>query len=138
MTDDSRRRFLAWFSGSAAGATLLPGVLWAQLQQGGAARVTPAMLQGALALSGLSFSEDEQKAMIAGLNRNLSNYDELRALKIPNDVQPPMYFSSLVPGMKVNRTREPLRFSAPVVKRPANLEEVAFWPVAHLAQLVKS
>src|SRR6185503_18499651 len=64
--------------------------------------------------------------------------DELRALKIPNDIQPPMYFSSLVPGMKVNRTREPLRFSAPAVKRPANLEEVAFWPVTHLAQLVKS
>ena len=138
MTEDSRRRFLAWFSGSAAGATLLPGVLWAQLQQSGASRVTPAMLQGALALSGLSFSEDEQKAMIAGLNRNLSNYDELRALKIPNDIQPPMYFSSLVPGMKVNRTREPLRFSTPAVKRPANLEEVAFWPVTHLAQLVKS
>src|SRR5689334_12977066 len=40
--------------------------------------------------------------------------------------------------MKVNRTREPLRFSTPSVKRPANLEDAAFWPVTHLAQLVKS
>src|SRR5262245_9075708 len=138
MTDDSRRRFLAFFSGSAAGASLLPGVLWAQLQQGGASRVTPDMLKGALAISGLTFSDDEQKAMIAGLNRNLTNYEELRALKIPNDVQPPMYFSAIVPGMKVNRTREPLRFSAPSVKRPTNLEDAAFWPVTHLAAMLKS
>ena len=41
--------------------------------------------------------------------------------------------SSIVPGMKVNRTRElPLHFSTPVVKRPANLEDVAFWPVVQL------
>ena len=138
MTEDSRRRFLAFFSGSAAGASLLPGVLWAQLQQGGASRVTIEMLQGALAISGLSFTEEEQKAMIAGLNRSLTNYEELRTLKIPNDVQPPMYFSAIVPGMKVNRTREPLRFSTPSVKRPANLEDVAFWPVTHLAHLLKS
>jgi Asp-tRNA(Asn)/Glu-tRNA(Gln) amidotransferase A subunit family amidase len=138
MTDDTRRRFLAFFSGSAAGATLLPGVLWAQLQQSGAARITQEMLQGALALSGLTFNDAEQKAMLQGLNRNLTNYEELRALKIPNDVQPPMYFSALVPGMKVNRTREPLRFSAPQVKRPANLEDVAFWPITQLAQLLKS
>lgn len=138
MTDDTRRRFLAYFSGSAAGATLLPGVLWAQLQQTGAPRVSQEMLKAALAVSGLSFSEEEQRAMVVGLNRNLSTYEELRALKIPNDVQPPMYFSPLVPGMRINRTREPLRFSAPAVKRPANLEDVAFWPVAQLAQLVKA
>jgi Asp-tRNA(Asn)/Glu-tRNA(Gln) amidotransferase A subunit family amidase len=138
MTDDTRRRFLAFFSGSAAGATLLPGVLWAQLQQSGEARVTQQMVQGALAISGLTFTEEEQKAMLQALNRNLTNYEELRKLEIPNDVQPPLYFSALVPGMKVNRTREPLRFSAPSVKRPANLEDAAFWPVTQLAQLVKS
>ena len=40
--------------------------------------------------------------------------------------------------MKVNRTREPLRFSTAAVKRPANLEDVAFWPITHLAQLLKT
>ncbi len=59
-------------------------------------------------------------------------------LHIPNDVSPPFYFSAITPGMKVNRTREPLRFSAPAVKRPANLEDVAFWPITQLAQLIKT
>ena len=138
MNDESRRRFLAFFSGSAAGATLLPGVLWAQLQQSGDQRVTAEMLKNALALSGVVFSDEEQQAMLQGVNRNLTQYEDLRALKIPNNIGPPFYFSALVPGMEVHRTREPLRFSTPVVKRPADLEEAAFWPVTHLAQLLKS
>jgi Asp-tRNA(Asn)/Glu-tRNA(Gln) amidotransferase A subunit family amidase len=138
ITDAGRRRFLAYFSGTGLTATLLPGTLWAQVQQTGGERVTPEMLKSALALAGLSFSDDDQKAMLQGVNRSLTSYEELRKLSIPNDVAPPFYFSSLVPGMKVNRTREPLRASAPKVKRPTDLEEVAFWPVTDLAQLVKT
>src|SRR5258708_29677773 len=40
--------------------------------------------------------------------------------------------------MKVNGSSEPLHFSAPAVKRPANIEDVAFWPVVQLAQLIKT
>ncbi|HEY2015763.1 MAG TPA: amidase [Bryobacteraceae bacterium] len=137
-TDEHRRRFLGYFSGTALGATLLPGVLWAQVQQGEADAVTPEMLKDALALSGLTFSEEDQKSMLQGVNQNLTRYEEVRKVHIPNDVSPPFHFSPMVPGMKVNRTREPLRFSTPVVKRPANLEDAAFWPVTHLAQLIKT
>lgn len=137
-TDEGRRRFLACFSSLGLGGTLLPGVLWAQVQQEGAQRVTPEMLKTALAVAGLSFSDDDQKAMLRGVNQNLARYEEIRKLHIPNDVAPPFYFSSIVPGMKVNHTREPLRFSSPAVKRPANLEDVAFWPVIQLAHLIKT
>src|SRR5204863_10059780 len=35
--------------------------------------------------------------------------------------------------------KKPFRLSTPpLVKRPANLEEVAFWPVRHLAELVRT
>ena len=72
---DSRRRFLAYFSGTGLGATLLPGVLWGQMQQDGAQRVTPEMLKGALAMAGLTFSEEDQKAMLQGVNRNLTSFE---------------------------------------------------------------
>jgi Asp-tRNA(Asn)/Glu-tRNA(Gln) amidotransferase A subunit family amidase len=63
----------------------------------------------------------------------------LRGLHIPNDVSPPYHFSPLVPGMTVDRTRRPWVLSkAPSLKRPANLEDVAFWPVRHLAELVRT
>jgi Asp-tRNA(Asn)/Glu-tRNA(Gln) amidotransferase A subunit family amidase len=138
VSDDSRRRFLAYFSGTSLGATLLPGVLWGQLQQDAAPRVTPEMLSNSLALAGLTFSEEDQKAMLQGVNRNLTTYEELRKVPIPNDVSPPFYFSAIVPGMKVNRTRAPIRASVPPVKRPADLEEVAFWPITQLSQLLKT
>src|SRR5271163_1645844 len=39
--------------------------------------------------------------------------------------------------MKIDRTKRQFRASAtPTVTRPANLEEIAFWPVTHLAQLL--
>ena len=96
------------------------------------------MLKCALAIAGLTFSDEDRKAVLQGVNRSLNGFEEVRKLEIPNDVSPPFYFSAIVPGMKVNRTREPLHFSAPVVKRPANLEDVAFWPVVQLAQLIKT
>jgi Asp-tRNA(Asn)/Glu-tRNA(Gln) amidotransferase A subunit family amidase len=120
---NNRRRFLAYFSGIGMGSSLLPGVLWAQVPQDDPApRITDEMLKNALAVAGLTFSDEDRKAV----------------LEIPNDVAPPFYFSAIVPGMKVNRTREPLHFSAPAVKRPANLEDVAFWPIVQLAQLIKT
>jgi Asp-tRNA(Asn)/Glu-tRNA(Gln) amidotransferase A subunit family amidase len=136
--DASRRRFIAQFSGLGLTGTLLPGVLWAEMQQTGTQQITPEMLKQALAMAGLSFSDDDQKAMLQAVNQNLTRFTELRAIQIPNDVSPPFHFSPLVPGMTVNRTRSPFRMSTPSVKRPANFEDVAFWPVVQLAQLIKS
>src|SRR5688572_20508468 len=125
--DATRRRFIAQFSSLGLGGTLLPGVLWAEMQQTGAQQITPEMLKNALAMAGLSFSDDDQKTMIQAVNQNLRRFTELRAIQIPNDVSPPFHFSALVPGMTVNRTRQPFRMSTPAVKRPANFEDVAFW-----------
>ena len=137
-TGESRRRFLGFFSGAGLGGTLLPGVLWAQLQQDGAQAITQAMLTDALALSGLTFAEEDQKALLQAANQNLTRYEELRKMHIPNDVAPPFYFSPLVPGMKVNRAKLPVRFSTAKVRRPANLEDVAFWPITQLSQLLRT
>jgi Asp-tRNA(Asn)/Glu-tRNA(Gln) amidotransferase A subunit family amidase len=138
-TGENRRRFLTYFSAAGFGSSLLPGALWAEMQQDAATpRVTDEMLKNALAVAGLTFSDEDRKAVLQGVNRSLTGFEDVRKLDIPNDVAPPFYFSSIVPGMKVNRTREPLHFSSPVVKRPANLEDVAFWPVVQLAQLIKT
>jgi Asp-tRNA(Asn)/Glu-tRNA(Gln) amidotransferase A subunit family amidase len=136
--DGARRRFLAHFSALGLGGTLLPGVLWAQVQEQGSSTITAEMLKGALALSGLTFSEEEQKAMLQSANQDLTRYETVRNLHIPNDVSPPYHFSAIVPEMKINRSKSPLTFTKPVVKRPANLEDVAFWPVTELSQLIQS
>jgi Asp-tRNA(Asn)/Glu-tRNA(Gln) amidotransferase A subunit family amidase len=141
MTDstETRRRFMAHFASIGLGATLAPGILWARMQDADAKKVTLAMVTDAMKLSGLEFTEAELKSMVDAANQNLTRYEEQRIVHIPNDVSPPFHFSALVPGMEVNRNRLPFRLSAPPpVRRPANLEDAAFWPVRHLAELVRT
>jgi Asp-tRNA(Asn)/Glu-tRNA(Gln) amidotransferase A subunit family amidase len=138
-TAETRRRFMAHFAGIGLGTTLVPGVLWARMQDAGAAQVTLEMVTDALKLSGIDLSEEDRKQLVESANRNLTALDEMRKVKIPLDVSPPYHFSAIVPGITVNKTRMPFRMSAaPPVRRPANLEDVAFWPVRHLAELIRS
>ncbi|MBY0495226.1 MAG: amidase [Cyanobacteria bacterium] len=139
QVDQTRRRFMATLAGAGLGSTLVPGVLWARMQDAGAQKITLPMIDEALKLSGIEVPEDEKNNLVESANRSLNGYEELRKLHIPPDVSPPFHFSPVTPGMTVNKTRQPWRLSAaPSVKRPANLEDVAFWPVRHLAELVRT
>jgi hypothetical protein len=42
-----RRNFLAYFAGAGLSSTLLPGALWAKLQERGASQVTPDLIEEA-------------------------------------------------------------------------------------------
>jgi len=138
-TVESRRQFITAFSGLGLSGTLLPGVVWAKMEEQSAHAVTPEMLKASAAIAGLEFADEEFVSMVQSVNQNLARYQALHELHIPNDVAPPFYFSPVVPGMKVNRTKAPLKFSALTdIKRPEKLEDVAFWPVTHLSFLLKS
>jgi Asp-tRNA(Asn)/Glu-tRNA(Gln) amidotransferase A subunit family amidase len=135
----TRRRFMAYFAGIGLGSTLAPGIVWARMQDAGTDTITLAMVTDAMKLSGISLSDDELKAMVAAANQNLKRYEEIRAIHIPNDVSPPFHFSPIVPGLVVNKKALPFVLSAPpAVKRPARLEDVAFWPIRNLGELVRT
>ena len=138
-TNLTRRRFTAYFAGTGLGTTLLPGVLWTKMQEVGSSDITSDMLVDALAVAGLEFSEDERERMLENLGSRLSEYVELRELEIPNDVSPPFHFSPLVPGMQVNRAQESFQISSiPAIERPSDLEDVAFWSVRRLSELIRT
>jgi Asp-tRNA(Asn)/Glu-tRNA(Gln) amidotransferase A subunit family amidase len=135
----TRRRFIASFSAMGLSASLLPGVLWGQMQASGSANVTIEMIKAAAKFAGLTFTDAEYEGMVKQVNQNLDRIDAIRAQNIPNDVAPPFYFSPVTPGMKVDRTAKPIRFSKlPSVKRPANFEVVAYWSIPQLSQLLRT
>ena len=137
--DTTRRRFVAYFASAGLAPTLLPGVLWARVQEEPAGPITSAMLKDALAVAGLTFSDEQREEMVEGLNRNLERYEALRAIEIDDAIAPPMYFSPIVPGTRLDREVRPFRMSdPPPIRRPAELEDVAFWPLTHLAELVRT
>ena len=135
----SRRRFLSYFSGVGLTSTLLPGTLWTRMQEQQAQEVTPEMIREAGTLSGLELSEEQAEEMAEGVNRNLAGYAELHEYELHNSVAPPLYFSAVVPGTEIDRTERPFRVSSPAgLKRPADLEDVAFWPLTGLAELIRT
>jgi len=139
IPDETRRRFMAHFAGVGLGSTLVPGIVWTRMQDQGTQRVTAAMVKEALRLQGVDIPDADVQAMVAGANQSLTRYDEVRKMHIPLDVSPPFHFSALAPGIEPNRTKMPFRIStAPVVRRPSSLEDVAFWPVRHLAELIRT
>jgi hypothetical protein len=135
----NRRSFLAYFSSLGLGATLFPNTLWGKIEEQQAASVTKEMLREAAAVAGLSFTDPQIDQMLNDLNRNVARYDALRKVELDNSVAPPLYFNPIVSGTKIDRTKRAFRASAaPKVTRPASLEAIAFWPVTHLSELLRT
>src|SRR5579863_3820885 len=139
MTPETRRRFLAYFSGAGLSSTLLPGVLWTQLEAQQTPRISLDMLKAAERIAGLEFTDAQRQLLLDDVNLHLDHYEHLRKIPLANGVVSCLRFSPVLPGMTFDMVRRPMRMSkAPAMQRPANLEDVAFWPVTHLAELVKT
>src|SRR5262245_52274811 len=137
--ENTRRRFMAHFASIGLGATMLPEILWARAQESATPKITLEMVKDALALTGLPYSETDATNLVNTANNNLASYERVRNFHIPLDVSPPYHFSSLVPGITPNKNREPFVISkAPSVKKPANMEEIAFLPLRHLAEMIRT
>ena len=121
----NRRRFLECFA--ASGPALMPGALLAVAQD--AARVTPEMLAAASRLAGVSFSPEEQQAILARLNGPagpLPGFDALRQADL-RDTQPAFVFNPVLPGKVVVRERRPVQRTPVEISRPRT-EKRSFSP----------
>ncbi|GIS79685.1 MAG: amidase [Gammaproteobacteria bacterium] len=135
----SRRSFLSYFSGIGLSSTLMPGLLWGCMQEAEEQEVTLAMTRTAAQVAGLDFSDEELEMIVDGVNQSLERFEEIRAIPLENSVMPPLHFIPMVSGMEFDHVEGSLRLGerSPVT-RPADLEDVAFWPVTDLAQLIES
>jgi Asp-tRNA(Asn)/Glu-tRNA(Gln) amidotransferase A subunit family amidase len=137
-----RRRFLSACSGLGLGGSLFPGVLWAQAQSQGAAKITKEMIDHAAAIADVPIPEETKEMMLDNLNQRVKSYDAVYALHIPNSVAPCLIFDPVVPGMKFETERRPSRISKvsaiTALSAPKNLEDVAFASVRELAELVRT
>ena len=90
-------------------------------------------------LLGLGFSPAKAELMLPGLRNQLEDFRALRQFPLSNSVPPALQFNPIPVGMKLERTRKKFRLSpSPRVKRPENLEALAFYSIAELAVLIKT
>ena len=88
---------------------------------------------------GLEFSEAQQDSMLDELNDNLKNYLKLRELNPDNSIPPALVFNPIPAGVKFEMGESQLRLSpAGKVVLPNNLEELAFYSVRDLAELIRT
>jgi len=136
-----RRSLLAYFSSLGLTSTLFPGVLWAKLQDQPTSEITLETLRTVAVVAGVTFTDQQLQGMLKGVRQNVAHNRELqlRSLQLDNRVAPPLYFNPLVPGAHIDRTKRPFRPSKPPqVTRPSNLEDVAFWSVTQLSELIRT
>ncbi len=135
----NRRRFFAVCTAAGLGGTLFPGVLWGLAQ--GKEKITPAMLDEASAIADVPVPADVREMMLANLETQREGYEEIYQLHMPNSAVPALDFDPVLPGMKFETTRRPMRISENVpgtAAAPKNLEDIAFYSVRQLAELVRT
>ena len=102
-------------------------------------RVTNSMINDAAALIGLEFSRAEKDSMVGDLNDLLDSYESLRGIEMPNSIAPAFVFNPILPGMVFENKSNKFSHNRPRnVERPENLEDVAFWPITKLAELIRT
>ena len=151
-TQLARRSFLAYFSSLGLSATVLPGVLWAKMQDDKVAKITKEILQDAEQIAGLEFTDQERDLMVEGLNKHLKSYGKMRKVQLDNSVVPAIQFNPVAPGMTFEKKQRaasltgltgltglPIKASKPIkAKRPSDIEDLSFWTITNLAGLIKS
>ena len=135
----SRRTFLTAVPAAVAGA--VAAKVHAQGQQA-VGPVKSATIEAAETIMGLDFHADEEAALAGPLNNRLRTFQQLRQSNVPFDTELAVVFKPSLPGHEPkgpSTPHAPLRYSKPplTLSRPANLEDVAFWPIGKLAALVE-
>src|SRR6266481_1726726 len=129
-------------SGMGLAGTLFPGVLWAQVQAQAPKKITKEMIENAAAIADVPISEEYKEMMLESLNDHAKGYEEIYKLHIPNSVDQALIFDPVLPGMKFETERKPMRISIPAKpappSAPKNLEGLAFASARELAELVRT
>lgn len=96
-------------------------------------------IQAAENIIGLNLTQKERNMLQDRLKRNRSHYKTLREIDLQNHIPPSLLFDPTIPGMKFETEQKPFLYTADTdIQVPDNLEELAFYPVTMLAQLIKS
>ena len=133
----TRRRFLKAVPAAVAGALAAPAL--AQ-QPPADARIKKETLDCGEKIFGVDFTDEQEAAVVGGVNRNLNSYEALRKTAIPLDTDVPLEFRPYLPGKKPKPGATPgakLKVALQPGPRPSSLEDLAFLPITAIAPLIQ-
>src|SRR5689334_20159881 len=104
-----RRKFLAVCSHLGLTSTLLPGVLWAMAED--KPKITRMIIDKAARIADVPIADEYKNMMLDELNGYAEGFAEIYKLHLKNDVAPAVTFDPVLPGMKFEPERRPVRMS---------------------------
>jgi Asp-tRNA(Asn)/Glu-tRNA(Gln) amidotransferase A subunit family amidase len=115
---------------------VLGAFVWPKLAE---SPITIAVVTEAQKIIGLEFSPAQADSMLNTLNNRTKVYQDLRKLNIPNSVVPALNFNPIPTGFKAQDKTNAFKL-APIgaVKLPADRNELAFYTIRQLAELVRT
>ena len=107
--------------------------------QQSAKKIDKSLIPPAGEILGISFSDAQRDSMQDALNDQLANYTNIRKIHLDNNVPPAILFNPIPAGYKFEKDQRPLKFSDyTYVKMPSLTEDLAFFSIGELAQLIKT
>ncbi|MEE8336320.1 MAG: amidase [Candidatus Neomarinimicrobiota bacterium] len=89
-------------------------------------------------LTGLEFTAEERDSLLDGLTELKTKYEELRELSFPNNITYPLYFIPGPAGTRADNQSSKIHYSKQELKRPEKLEDMAFFSVGQLGELLRT
>jgi len=106
-------------------------------QKGG--EPTESDIAAASRLTGLKFSPSERDSMLQNLRDNLKSYRKLRDIDIDNSIPPALVFDPVPAGKSFDKPEKKIVVRPPGdVRVPDDPEELAFYTVRELAELIRA
>lgn len=101
-------------------------------------RVTKDMVRAAEDLIGIELTDAHIEMALAGINTNLTNYENIRKVDVPLDTEPAISFHPSKPRKRVAARVGRIKASRIELPKYDSIEDLAFSTLAELAELVRS
>lgn len=112
-------------------------LVWGTLQA--QTKADTAAISQAARLIDLQFTAAEKDSMVEGINDNLTHYQRMHQLSIPNDLAYPFAFHPAPQGFAMPVKQAAVQWKIPSnIPLPANRQELAFYSIPQLASLIKN
>ncbi len=131
-----RRQFFEYFAAIGITSTVMSACQPGEVEERG--EITVETIKAAEKIVGIKLTPKEREQIVERLNKNIEIYRSIREKKLGNSVNSALVFNPVPPGMTFPTEKKPFKHSVASVKKPAQIEAVAFDSVLQLAKLIKT
>ncbi|MCC8426555.1 amidase [Mucilaginibacter sp. UR6-11] len=115
---------------------VLGAFVWHKIEAG---QITLGVVGEAQKIIGIEFTTSQRDSMLGMLDNQARMYQDLRKLKMPNSVVPALNFNPIPIGFIAQDKTNAFKLSKiPSVKMPANRNELAFYTIRQLSELIRT